>query len=357
MAGRSSSNLSAASAIASALFLATALICSGCRPSPPQDTASTDRRQQAALSDPGNPLPYGWIRVAGADLPRSSAGVQQLPATMRSDDGVDVTISDSSRTIAGGDDVISVMEALGLERQVYAAPLRSATKAGRAAPKQFLFNRNTGVEGILSLDATLFLGNSLRRHAHSGLAEKLRNAGLPAVVVDDLQPAPDKIRKLASALGLPAHGDALATQVQTQLDRAARIGASHQRKPRIIHVSASGAGGKPTVGGKDSAAANVIRIAGGVNVGDAAGVGDYSQLSQEGVIAADPEVILVTENDLSLFGGEAGLWQAYPSLQRTPAGLANRVWVMPDTQLKSASVGSGVGAIALAEALAALAKQ
>ena len=66
-------------------------------------------------------------------------------------------------------------------------------------------------------------------------------------------------------------------------------------------------------------------------------------------------MILLTENDLALFGGEEGLWKAYPSLRQTPAGAANRVWLMPDVELKSASVASGAGAIALAQALAALA--
>ena len=337
------------------LLLAALAACD--RPAQPETAAPAPSAADASVAkdDTAAALPAGWRRIAGDDVPRVAPAPQQLPATMRSDDGVEVIVADSRRTIAGGDDVISVMEALGLAAQVYAAPERSATAAGRDAPKQFLFNRNTGAEGVLGLDATLFLGNSLRRHAHSGLAQKLRDAGMAAVVVDDLQPAPDKVRKVAAALGLPQQGEMLAARVQAQLDEAARIGASHARKPRVIHVSASGAGGKPTVGGKDSAAANLVRIAGGVNIGDDAGVANYSQLSNEGIVAAEPDVILLTENDLALFGGEDGLWKAYPSLRQTPAGAANRVWLMPDVELKSSSVASGAGAIALAQALAALA--
>ena len=106
--------------------------------------------------------------------------------------------------------------------------------------------------------------------------------------------------------------------------------------------------------GADSASGKPIALAGGVNIGTEAGVQNYSALSNEGVVAAAPDVILVTENDLQLFGGEAGLWKAYPTLKQTPAGAANRVWVMPDVQLKATSVGSGSGALALAKALAAL---
>lgn len=325
--------------------------CSG-----PATPPAGEANAPTAATNPATPsvgtLPAGWTRVDGGALPRLVGQSAVLPATVRSDDGAEVEVDDTGRIIVGGDDVIAVIDALGLGRQVFAAPKNTTTDSGRAAPHQFLFNRTTGVEGVLSLQGSLFLGNSLRRHTE--LAQKLRAVGEPAVVVDDLQPAPDKVRKIAAALGLAAAGEQLGTQVQQQLDEAAAIGKSIGRAPRVIHVSATGAGGAPTVAGADSASAKLIALAGGLNIGTEAGVANYSALSNEGVVAAAPEVILVTEHDLALFGGAEGLWKAYPTLKQTPAGQANRVWVMPDVQLKYASVGSGVGALALAKALAAL---
>ncbi|MFG3448020.1 hemin ABC transporter substrate-binding protein [Stenotrophomonas sp. NPDC047960] len=337
------------------LVLGLAAALTACGGKPAQTAAQPDAAPQAAGAADASTLaalPQGWLRLAGTDVPSSANLTPVLPATVTSDDGELVTVEDASRIVAGGDDVIAVIEALGMGGQVYAAPLRSATDAGRKAPKQFLFNRTTGVEGVLSLEGTLFLGNSLRRHTE--LAKKLRGAGEAAVVIDDLQPAPDKVRKVAAALGVAEAGNALATQVQAQLEEAAVIASSSKVHPRVIHLSATGAGGAPTVAGADSASGKLIGLAGGVNIGTEAGVANYSALSNEGVVAAAPEVILVTENDLQLFGGEAGLWKAYPTLKQTPAGAANRVWVMPDVQLKAASVGSGSGAVALAKALAAL---
>ncbi|MNV44171.1 Hemin-binding periplasmic protein HmuT precursor [compost metagenome] len=299
-------------------------------------------------------MPQGWKRVAGQDVPHVAAAAPQLPTKVRSDEGTEVEVSDIRRIVAGGDDVIAVIEALGLGANVYAAPERSATAAGIAAEKHFLFNRTTGVEGVLSLGGSVFLGNSLRRHAV--LAERLRATDHAAVVIDDLQPPADKVRKVADALGLSQPGRELADRVQAQLDQAVAIAAGNATRPRVIALSASGAGGLPTVAGADSAANQLITIAGGINIGEEAGVANYSQLSNEGVVAAAPDVILVTENDLRLFGGEAGLWKAYPTLKHTPAGAANRVWVMPDVELKSTSVGSGAGALALAQALAELSR-
>lgn len=334
------------------LALVAALTACGGKPAETAAPAAAPQVADAANASSPPALPDGWLRLAGIDVPSSANLTPVLPVTVVSDDGEQVTVKDASRIVAGGDDVIAVIEALGMGAQVYAAPLRSATEAGRKAPKQFLFNRTTGVEGVLSLEGTVFLGNSLRRHTE--LAKKLRGAGEAAVVIDDLQPAPDKVRKVAAALGVAAAGDTLAAQVQSQLDEAARIAATSKVHPRVIHLSATGAGGAPTVAGADSASGKLIALAGGVNIGTEAGVANYSALSNEGVVAAAPEVILVTENDLQLFGGEAGLWKAYPTLKQTPAGAANRVWVMPDVQLKAASVGSGSGALALAKALAAL---
>ncbi|WP_394004485.1 hemin ABC transporter substrate-binding protein [Luteimonas sp. WGS1318] len=333
------------------LILALAGALAACAPSStPPEAASTNeaRATPDALSE-------GWLRIAGTDIPRVARSQQDLPVTVRSDDDVEVTITDTSRTIVGNDDIVMVMDALGLSDQVFAAPTNAVTETGRQAQHHFLFNRTTGVEGILSLDGTLFVGNSLRRHGK--LAQPLRDAGQTLVIVDELQPIPDKVRKLATVFGHADEGEQLAAQVQQQLDEAARIAATHTRRPRVIHISATGGGGSPTVGGADTAAAGLIRLAGGINVGDEAKVANYSQLSNEGIVAVEPEVILVSEDDLRVFGGEAGLWKAYPSLKQTPAGFANRVWVMPDTQLKVSSIGGGAGAVALAQALSALAAE
>ncbi len=169
------------------LGLLLAALVVGCdrSPAPPQAAAEAPAVATPATdAADASVLPAGWKRVAGQDVPQVAAAAPQLPAKLRSDDGVDVEVSDISRIVTGGDDVIAVIEALGLAEKVFAAPERSATAAGRAAPKHFLFNRTTGVEGVLSLDGTLFLGNSLRRHAV--LAERLRATGHAAVVIDDL---------------------------------------------------------------------------------------------------------------------------------------------------------------------------
>ena len=336
----------------SSLTLPALMVATACALAPLAHAQSAPGTAKAKVAV-ASALPAGWLAVGDVPTTKPLSVQPRMPVSARSDDGATVAVSDVARVVAGGDDVIGVMEALGLGSHVFAAPSSAVTEAGRKAPHHFLFNRTTGAEGVLSLNGTLFLGNSLRRHGK--LAETLRMTGLPAVVIDDLQPAPAKIRKVSAVFGLNAEGEALARTVEQQEKEAAAIAQTLPHKPRVIHVSATGGGGKPTVGGKDTAAANLIRLAGGINIGDETKTSDYSALSNEGVVVAAPEVVLLTRSDLEIFGGEAGLWRSYPTLKQTPAGAKNQIWVMPDEQLKIVGVHSGTGAIALAKAFKSLA--
>ncbi|KAG0772532.1 hypothetical protein G6F22_015665 [Rhizopus arrhizus] len=122
------------------------------------DTSTGPAAASAAPAAAEGALPAGWQRVAGAEMPAVHDQKAVLPAKVHSDDGADIEVADTSRIIAGGDDVIAVIEVLGLGKQVFAAPTNTTTQAGLAAPHQFLFNRTTGVEGVLSLQGSLFLG-------------------------------------------------------------------------------------------------------------------------------------------------------------------------------------------------------
>lgn len=115
--------------------LSIALACALAACSEPAVTPATDAAPATAASQP---LPDGWLRVIGTDIPRVARSRQDLPVTVRSDDGVEVTITDTARTIVGNDDIVMVMDALELSDQVFAAPTNSVTETGLKAPHHFL---------------------------------------------------------------------------------------------------------------------------------------------------------------------------------------------------------------------------
>lgn len=131
-----------------ALPIAVSLVLAACGDKAPPSAGSPDAAAPAAATAKAGALPAGWQRVAGSDVPTVPGQQAVLPSKVHSDDGADVEVDDSSRIIAGGDDIIAVIEALGLGKQVFAAPTNTTTEAGLAAPHQFLFNRTTGVEGF-----------------------------------------------------------------------------------------------------------------------------------------------------------------------------------------------------------------
>ncbi len=148
-----------------------------------------------------------------------------------------------------------------------------------AAPHQFLFNRDhwrggraEPAGGCSSATACAVIP--------SWLQETAREVGEPAVVIDDLQPAPDRQgrRGTRAGRGRASTGHAGAASARRGCSDWQGPGPCATTDPRL----ATGAGGSPTVAGADSASAQLIALAGGVNIGTEAGVKNHSQLSNEG---------------------------------------------------------------------------
>lgn len=98
-----------------ALPLAVSLALAACGGSSAPSDAKTPAESPAATAAAAETaLPAGWQRVAGAEMPAVHDQKAVLPAKVHSDDGADIEVADTSRIIAGGDDVIAVIEALGL---------------------------------------------------------------------------------------------------------------------------------------------------------------------------------------------------------------------------------------------------
>ncbi|MFC7740122.1 hypothetical protein ACFQXA_02920 [Nocardiopsis composta] len=138
--------------------------------------------------------------------------------------------------------------ALGLADKIYAAPEESTSPEGTGAPERFELSQNTGTEGLLSLDGTLFIGDNTRRHGD--VAEKFNEAGTAAVVLDDQQPQTGKLQAVADYVGASEAGRELVEIVDGQLESAketVRDGAGGGT--RIIQVTATGAGGQNSVAG------------------------------------------------------------------------------------------------------------
>lgn len=325
------------------------LVLAGCS----STAASVDTEASSAAPDDstlGVELPEGWQLVEGDEQPSAEAD-PQLPVTATDGTGSEVEIDDLSRIIVGGDDVAEILGALGLADDVYAAPADGASPIALDADVQFEFSQATGTEGLLSIDGSLFIGNNPKRHGD--VAALFREAGVDAAVYDDQQSTADKIRAVATYIGDAAAGEEIASEVESQLADASEF-ADEIGDLRVLQVTSSGAGGANAVVGTGTAGADIAEAIGFTSIGVESGLRGYSvEYSDEGLLNTQPDAILIGTADLEEWGGIDGFIEAFPTLVDTPAWQNDRVYVMPSLQIKVSGPALGVGALALAQALAA----
>jgi iron complex transport system substrate-binding protein len=149
----------------------------------------------------------------------------------------------------------------------------------------------------------------------------LKASGIPIVSIPTPPEAgaiAGKIRAVGAAVGKADAADKLAAEVDAALKTLeARVSALPEPKKRVL-FALSLANGRVMAAGTDTSAEAIIRLAGGVNA--ASGISGYKPLSDEAVIAAAPEVVLVMDNPAMHLTAEQAF--ALPALQSSPAGKA-----------------------------------
>jgi iron complex transport system substrate-binding protein len=131
-----------------------------------------------------------------------------------------------------------------------------------------------------------------------GTIEKLASSGLLVLVVDP-QTVGD-VARTATLLGraVGAEGDALGRDIQKKVDDVRAKTATATTKPRVYHEIDASDPTKIFTVGPGSYIADLIDIAGGVNIA-AKATSAYPQLSAEEILRADPEVIVLAAADYS----------------------------------------------------------
>src|SRR5690606_1515873 len=117
------------------------------------------------------------------------------------------------------------------------------------------------------------------------------------------------------AAGATPRGDCLAKAVQSDLDGLARLRQAIAKPVRVVFVL-SLANGRPMVAGRNTAAEGIIALAGAVNAIE--GYDGYKQVSDEAVVAAKPDVVLVMNRDSHPMSAAEVF--AHPAFALTPAG-------------------------------------
>jgi iron complex transport system substrate-binding protein len=232
----------------------------------------------------------------------------------------------AQRIVSIGGTVTEILYALGAEGRIVARDSTSSYPPEAMGKVDVGYMRALSPEGILGQTPDLILSED---GAGPPDAVSILKASEIAVVTIDTPPIgeaiPKKIRDIGAAVGLSDKANALAAQTEADLKAlAAEVAKLPAEKKRVMFVL-SLSGGRVMAGGKETEAAAIIEMAGGINAAE--GITGYKPLTDEAVIGAKPDVILLMRS--GNHGVKPDEVFALPAFQSTPAA-ANKAIVQMD---------------------------
>jgi iron complex transport system substrate-binding protein len=229
---------------------------------------------------------------------------------------------DKDRVVSLGGSVTEIAVALGAEDRLVARDTTSNYPESILDLPDVGYIRALSPEGVLSVAPDLIVAEGDAGPPEA--VDVLRGAGIPfhlmpeAITPEELG---TKIRAVGEVLGLVPEAETLATQVEADLAVARDRAAALAGKKRILFVL-SLQGGRIMAGGEGTEAEGIITLAGGENA--AAGFQGYKQMTDEAVIEAAPDVILMMDREGDLAIADADLF-GQPAIAETPAGKDHKV--------------------------------
>ena len=227
-----------------------------------------------------------------------------------------------ARVVSLGGAVTEIVVALGAQEQLVARDSTSTFPPSVAALPDVGYVRALSPEGVLALGPDLILAEATAGPPEA--IEVLRAAGV------DFRTLPgaaspegvlEKIAAVGAALDREAEAATLAADFTARMQAAEAKSAVIGTRKRALFVLGT-QGGRVIVGGAGSSAAAILALAGAENA--ATGFSGYRQMTDEALLAAAPEVIVMMdrEGEGAMSGTEV---LAHPALGATPAGKAGAV--------------------------------
>lgn len=297
-----------------------------------QVTAATDAH---ALTGPSTASAHTTIDPV-ADRPES-----HLPATVVDAQGTEVTVTDTDRILAldlYGTLSRTVFE-LGLGDRLVGRDTSTAFPEAAGLPLVTPHGHDLNAEAILELAPTVILTDTTL--GPWDVVLQMRDAGIPVVVLDshrDIAGAGDMIRTVGDALGVGDQGEELASRTETEIATtteqiAALAPTADEERLRIAFLYVRGSAGVYYLFGQGSGADSLIAAIGGIDVATEIGWEGMAPVNDEGIIAAQPDLLLMMTDGLESTGGVDGLLEAIPALAETDAGRNRRIVDMADSEI------------------------
>lgn len=221
------------------------------------------------------------------------------------------------RIVASGGVITEVVYALGQQDKLVGVDSTSQFPAQALKDKANIgYVRALSAEGILSLKPTSVI--AIEGSGPPGVVALVKEAGVRLdYVTDDTSPdgVVSKIEQIGRLVGAAEPAKALAARTRAGFDQVAKLREALPAKRRVLFVL-SLQNGRTMVGGRNSTADAIIKLAGGVNVADA--IEGFKPMGDEAIMAAAPDVVVMMDNGGSHQTTPEQLF-ALPAFSQTPA--------------------------------------
>lgn len=236
---------------------------------------------------------------------------------------------DAKRIVSVGGSITEVIFALGEQDRLVARDTTSNFPPEVFELPDVGYIRRLSPEGILSVNPDLIIAED--GSGPNETVELLAEAQIPFITIPDgydRESIMAKVTAVASVLGVPEKGAALAAKIDADLDAAETFVAQNTSKKRVLFVLTM-SNGRFMVSGTNTGADGIIKMAGGINV--ISEFEGYKPLTDEAISASMPDVILmmhrtgqhqITDDDLV----------AHPAISITSAA-QNRAFLRMDGML------------------------
>lgn len=357
----------AVAAVGALVAAASAIVLSGCGAAATQVTAEPDATASTVPLDQLDVLddPFAYVGESTALLadaaidPIVEDPSQQLPATVSSveRDGLEsVVIEDTSRVLAIdlAGSIAATVWGLGFGDTLIGRDQSTTFPGTEDLPIVTSGGHTISAEAVIAMRPTLVITDGTV--GPRDVVEQLRDVGITVVFVaneSSFDGASQLARDVAAVFGAPEAGELLAERIAGEIADVEATIATIAPTPSLgmIFLYLRGGNGVYYLFGEESGADDLITALGGRDLAGELGWDGMKPLTDEAIIAANPDLVLVMTDGLASVGGVDGLIEQIPAIGLTNAGQHRRFVDMADGQIISFGPRSAAVLEALARAI------
>lgn len=316
------------------------------------------------LENPRDYIGSSTAVVQSTDIePIAENPEQSLPTTVTSYQSngktAEIEITDTSRVVALdiAGSIAATIWALGFSGTLVGVD-QSTTFPGAEDIETVTSGGHTvNAEAIIGLDPDVVITDG--SVGPRDVVEQLTDVGIDVVFVENessFEGAENLVHQVAAVYGAPETGEQLAEQLAGEItakieEISAMVPEDEDDKVRMLFLYLRGNAGVYYMFGEESGADELIDALGGVDVAEELGWNGMKPMTDEALVAANPDLILTMSGGIESVDGVEGLLQEKPAIAITKAGENQRIVDMDDGMILSFGPRSADVLDALARAI------